>query len=79
MWITGTITCKAKSEAKHFSTLRGLQVDFSPLHSLQVDFSPLRGLQVDFSPLRSLQVDFSLPPEDQRAGTTETGTDLQTT
>ena len=29
MWITGTITRKAKSEAKSLSPLRGLQVDFS--------------------------------------------------
>ena len=28
MWITGTITRKAKSEAKSFSPLRGLQVVF---------------------------------------------------
>ena len=31
MWITGTITRKAKSEEKSFSPLRGLQVDFRPL------------------------------------------------
>ena len=34
-WITGTITRKAK----HFSPLRGFQVDFRPLRGLQVDFS----------------------------------------
>ena len=42
MWITGTITRKAKSEGKSFSPLRGLQVDFRPLRGLQVDFRPLR-------------------------------------
>ena len=31
MWITGTITRKAKSEAKSFSSLRVLQVDFRRL------------------------------------------------
>ena len=41
MWITGTITPKAKSEAKSFSLLRGLQVDFSPLRGLSQ--SPTRG------------------------------------
>ena len=30
MWLTGTITRKAKSEAKGFSPLRGFQVDFRP-------------------------------------------------
>ena len=38
MCITGTITRKAKSEAKSFSPLRVLQVDFRPLRGLQVDF-----------------------------------------
>ena len=39
MWITGTITCKAKSEGKSFSPLLSLQVDFWPLHGLHVDLS----------------------------------------
>ena len=56
MWITGTITCKAKSEGKRFSPLLSLHVDFWPLHGLHVDLSlppedqrPGTGLQTAYS------------------------------
>ena len=53
MWITGTITRKAKSEAKSSSPLRSLQVDFRSLRGLQVilvSHQKIKGLELACKP-----------------------------